>query len=155
MTEGPLSFPRSMRPPNPVGGPMIVAFSDRSFQAYSAVVYLRWELAQEDAETVEGVGVNGVPSCDVDEVDGVEYVTDDDQGVRKFYVQLLCAKSRVTPLLGLTIPRAELCGVVLASRLALSVAKTLSSDVLMKPSAVILLSDSECCISALNKSPVH
>ena len=71
---------------------------------------------QEDAETVEGVGVNGVPSCDVDEVDGVEYVTDDDQGVRKFYVQLLCAKRRVTPLLGLTIPHAELCGVVLASR---------------------------------------
>ena len=76
--------------------------------------------------------VNGVPSCDVDKVDGVEYVTDDDQGARKFYVQLLCAKSRVTPLLGLTIPRAELCGVVLASRLSLSVAKTLSSDELMK-----------------------
>ena len=42
VTEGPLSFPCSTRPPNPVGGPMIVAFSDGSFQAYSAVVYLRW-----------------------------------------------------------------------------------------------------------------
>ena len=42
VTESPLSFPCSTRPPNPVGGPMIVAFSDGSFQAYSAVVYLRW-----------------------------------------------------------------------------------------------------------------
>ena len=108
-----------------------------------------------DAETVERVGVNGVPSCHVDEVDGVEYVTDDDQGVRKFYVQLLCAKSPVTPLLGLTIPRAELCRVVLDSELAVSVAKALSSDESMKPSAAILLRDSECCISALEKSPVH
>ena len=42
VTEGPFSFLRSTRPPNPVGGPMIVAFSDRSFQAYSSVVYLQW-----------------------------------------------------------------------------------------------------------------
>ena len=90
---------------------------------------------------MEGVGVNGVPSCDVDEVDGVEYVTDDDQGVRKFYVQLLCAKRRVTPLLGLTIPHAELCGVVLASRL--------SSDKLMKPSAVNVLLRNHQCIETL------
>ena len=38
VTEGPLSFPRSTRPPNPVGGPIIVAFSDGSFQAYSVVM---------------------------------------------------------------------------------------------------------------------
>ena len=57
--------------------------------------------------------------------------------------------------LGLTIPRAELCGVVLDSELALSVAKALSSDESMKPSATILLRDSDCCISALEKSPVH
>ena len=34
VTEGPLSFPRSMRPPNPVNGPMIDAFLDRLFHAY-------------------------------------------------------------------------------------------------------------------------
>ena len=52
----------------------------------------------------------------------------------------------------MTIPRTELCGLVLTSRLALSVAKALAGDEAMQPVAAILLSDSTCCISRLEKS---
>ena len=69
-----------------------------------------------------------------------------------FSAQLMCAKSRVTPLSGLTIPRSELSGMVLSSRLTLTVAKALSVEESMHPTGSVTLSDSECSISALDKS---
>ena len=38
-----ICFPRSTRPPDAIGGPLVVGFDDGSFAAFAAVVYLRWE----------------------------------------------------------------------------------------------------------------
>jgi hypothetical protein len=53
-------------------------------------------------------------------------------------VNLLCAKSRVAPLKKLTIPRLELCGAVLGSRLVHKVVEALK----LKEPKVVLWSDS-------------
>lgn len=69
-----------------------------------------------------------------------------------FSSHFLTEKSRVTPLNGMTIPRSELNGVLLESRLTLSVAKARSTEVDLKPSCVTLLADSECSISAIENT---
>ena len=124
--EGYLCFPRTTKPANAIGGPMIVSFGDGSFAAFAAAVYLRWAVPCDHLDK---------DLCDGD-----------------FFVQLLCAKSRVTPFYGLTIPCGGLCGLVLSSRLTLTVSKALSIELSMYPTGAILLSDSECSISALDKS---
>ena len=63
---------------------------------------------------------------------------------------LLLAKARVTPLSGFTIPRSELAGTVLQSRLGLTTIKALQSEASMSPKGAILLSDSKCSISAVD-----
>ena len=121
-----ICFPRTTRPTNAMGGPSLVAFSDGSFTAFSAAVYLRWQVqcAHKSSDV-----------CDGD-----------------FSSRLICAKARVTPLTGLTVPRSELSGLLLASRLSLTVAKALSKEISLLPIGAVLLSDSECSISALDKS---
>ena len=37
-----VGFPRSVRPPNPIGRPELIGFWDGSDYAYSACVYVRW-----------------------------------------------------------------------------------------------------------------
>ena len=124
---GYLFFPRCSRPDNAIGGPYLVSFPDGSFVAFAAAVYLRWELSCDHPDPA---------LCDGD-----------------FSSQLMCAKSRVTPLSGLTIPRSELSGMVLSSRLTLTVARALSvEESMMHPTGSVTLSDSECSISALDKS---
>ena len=61
-----------------------------------------------------------------------------------FLVTLLTSKARVTPRAGCTTPRAELCALVLTTRLLVKVTSTLSS----KPVRVSILGDSTCTISA-------
>ena len=121
-----LCFPRATRPPDAIGSPRVVGFDDGSFQAFAAAVYLVWERSCQH---------KGSQNCEGD-----------------FSASLLCAKSRVTPLTGLTIPRSELCGVVLNSRLCLTVCRALSLEKSLCPSGVIMLSDSECSISAVDKT---
>ena len=123
---GAICFPRTTRPPTAVAGPEIVSFADGSFEAFSAAVYLRWP-----TKCAHAVNEN----CTGD-----------------FEAHLLTAKAKVTPLNGMTIPRSELNGVVLESRLSLTVARALNSEVELKPVGAILLADSECSISALEKS---
>ena len=118
-----LVFPRCTRPAGAVGAPMIISFSDGSFDAFATAVYIRWKMPGQNEAN--------------DEV---------------FHVQLLCAKSRVTPISGLTIPRSELSALLLSTRLILTAVKALSMVEEMQPDEAILLSDSECCISALDKS---
>jgi hypothetical protein len=123
---GYLFFPRCSRPANAIGGPYLVSFPDGSFFAFAAAVFLRWELPCDHPDPA---------LCDGD-----------------FSAQLMCAKSRVTPLSGLTIPRSELSGMVLSSRLTLTVARALSVEESMHPTGSVTLSDSECSISALDKT---
>ena len=124
--SGSICFPRTTRPVNAIGGPNIVGFDDGSFEAFCAAVYLRWQTECAHETSLD---------CDGD-----------------FASQLLCAKARVTPINGLTIPRVELNGLVLNSRLVLTVAKALSVDEDLHPVSAVLLADSECSISALDKS---
>ena len=118
-----LYFPRSARPVDAVGGPIIVGFGDGAFAAYVAVVYLVWQLACD-----HGAGCEG-----------------------HFQSSLLCSKARVTPLRGFTIPRSELSGGLLVSRLVLATARALSK-LDEKPSNSVIMLDSECVISCLEEN---
>ena len=121
-----LCFPRTTRPADAIGGPSIAAFSDGSSVAYAAAVYLRWEVSCKHEISID---------CDGD------------------YIScLLIAKARVTPLSGLSIPRTELNSLVLSTRLSLTTARALSKEGCLHPVSAVMLSDSECSISAVDKS---
>ena len=66
----------------------------------------------------------------------------------RHYVRLICAKARVTPLKGTTVPRSELSGFLILTRLL----KVVVSAMDVKPSEVTIALDSQCTISALQKS---
>ena len=116
-------FPRCARPPSAIGNPLLVSFSDGAFPAYSASVYLQWQIPCNHGQEV----------CEKD-----------------YDANLLLAKARVTPLSGYTIPRSELSGTLLQSRLSFTAVKALQSEESMCPKGVVPLSDSKCTISAMD-----
>ena len=125
-------FPRRTRPDNAIGGPVIPAFGDGAFPAYGGCVYLVWEHGCLDSDSCSFqscLGANG----------------------GHFSAFLALAKGRVTPLTGLTVPRSEISGGVIASRLLLRVVNALQS-LDEKPVSSIILLDSECTISTLESS---
>ena len=105
------------KPKNAIEGPILVGFCDGSLSAYAANIYLRWKMSEADE--------NG----------------------NLYSVQLLCAKAKVTPLNGCTVPKSELNAATLLSRLAKSATKALKADF---PSKVICASDSQCVIRSLD-----
>ena len=121
-----ICFPRSTRPANAIGHPMVPSFGDGAFPAFSAGVYVRWEIPCCHSSKAE---------CDGD-----------------FLACLICAKARVTPQSGFTIPRAELSGMTLQSRLTLTTVKALQTDRSMRPTGVVMMNDSRCSISSVDKS---
>ena len=124
--SGSLVFPRCSKPSNALDkGPKLVTLCDGALPAFAAAVYIVWETVCEHYST----------QCDGD-----------------FIARPLTAKSRVTPLSGLSIPRSECNAVVLGSRLTLSAARALSVENSMSPSSAVLLADSECVISTLDKN---
>ena len=66
----------------------------------------------------------------------------------RFHVKLVCGKARVTPLRGTTVPRSELSGFLILTRLL----KVVVNSMDVKPSEVTIAVDSQCTISALEKS---
>ena len=70
------------------------------------------------------------------------------EGNGDYYASLVISKGRVCPLRGYTVPRSELCGALVTSRLLLTVAIALSK-LEEKPTTAIMLLDSRCTISAL------
>ena len=116
-----LEFRRSTKPDDAVPdlGPVIVGFSDFGEEAFDGRVYLRWKKISP-------------PSCN-----------------ELYSAGLALCKAKVPPLDGLTIPRGELTGLCLQSRLVLVVAAALQKlDV--KPLSAILLCDSQCSINAVD-----
>ena len=107
-----LVFPRKSCSPKCVG------FGDGAFPAYGGSVYQVWE-------TVSDV-------CDV------EACTDGECG-EHFSAHLVLGKSRVTPLRGYTVPRSEMSGAVLTSRMMVRVIKALQSTSTPPSSAIMLL----------------
>ena len=121
-----LIFPRSTRPEKAIGPPTLVGFGDGAFPAFGASEYVRWETECQHSDLKE---------CSGD-----------------FEANLLCAKSKVTPLSGFSIPRSVLSGTVLMTRLLKSCVKALQCDESMKPRSITPLVDSKCTISVLEKS---
>ena len=117
-----ICFPRRVRPHSARGLPKVVGFSDGALPAFSSSVFLQWQVEC----------VHGLDECELD-----------------FDAQLLWAKARVTPLSGFTIPRSELSGTVLSSRMCLRTVQALSKEPSMSAESVIMLSDSQCSISAI------
>ena len=66
----------------------------------------------------------------------------------RFAVKLVCAKARVTPARGTTAPRSEMCGFLILTRLL----KVVVNAMEVKPAEITLAVDSQCTISALQKS---
>ena len=65
-----------------------------------------------------------------------------------YFVKLICGKARVTPLKGTTAPRSELSGLLILTRLLKVVVNALTD----RPSQITIATDSQCSISALEKS---
>jgi hypothetical protein len=121
-----LLFPRCTRPEKAIGSPTMVGFGDGAFPAFSGGSYIRWEFECQHTSEEECTG--------------------------DYDCNLLWAKAKTTPLSGLTIPRSELSGTVLMTRVLKSSVKALQCDQSMKPKSVTPLVDSKCTISVLEKS---
>ena len=123
MTEalecGILNFPRSTRPVNAVGkGPCVIGFGDGALVGFGGSVYLQWAVDDKFEDSVD------------------------------YDANLILSKGRMCPLRGYTVPRSELCGALLVSRLMLTVVKALCR-MEEKPVHAIMLLDSRCIISSL------
>ena len=129
-----LVFPRRARPVGAVGCPRIVGFGDGANPAYGGAVYLVWQFKCNDEDECDNV------YCREQLGEGGHYAG-----------YLILGKARVTPLRGFTVPRSEMSGAVLASRMMFRVVKALQS-IDDRPSSAILLLDSECTISSLEVS---
>ena len=125
-------FPRRTRPEKPIGGPRVTGFGDGAFPAYGGCVYMVWE-----------------HSCDDPAGCGSEHCQGDRGG--HFSAYLALGKGRVTPLCGFTVPRSEMSGGIVVSRLMLRVVRALQ-PMEDKPCSSIILLDSECTISTLEAS---
>ena len=66
----------------------------------------------------------------------------------RYVVRLICAKARVTSLKGTTAPRSELSGFLILSRLL----KVVINSMDVKPREITIAVDSQCTVSALEKS---
>ena len=125
LVEGTLPFPRSTRPEHAVGvGPLVVGFGDGAIPGYGGSIYLQWQV-----ECCHGGDCTGAEDGDFD-------------------ANLCMSKARVCPLRGYTVPRSELCGGLLTSRLLVCVVRALQK-LEEKPIGAVMLLDSRCIISAL------
>ena len=115
---GDIVISRAVKPEGTIGQPTLIGFADGSLEAYACSVYIRWELEASDGEDQE------------------------------HFVRLVCGKARVTPVKGTTVPRSELSGLLILSRLLKVVCNAMDT----KPSEIYIAVDSECTISAMEKS---
>ena len=126
---GCVEFPRTTRPDNSIGGPVIGGLADGNDLAYGCCVYLIWEF-----------GCNGNECVSI-------YCKTKDGG--HFSSAFLCGKSRITPLHGYTVPRSELSAATLLYRMLKRVVQALV-HIDVKPQLVIPMLDSKCTISLLD-----
>ena len=137
ITQDNLYFPRSMSSSRAVKKPKLVGFWDGTSQAFSAAVYVVSMISKHKENEEESL-----PEGDLEDKD---YNPEE----HEFTSQLVAAKARVTPLkTGLTIPRSELSGLLLCTRL-LSRTESLYSGGF---GSVSCLGDSTCIISSLDKT---
>ena len=132
-----LQFLRSCHPKNAVKLPWLVAFFDGSSQAFTAVLYAVWMVNKDGSR-----GLDELPTGDIKDEDF-------NPDLHHFTSQIVSTKARVTPLKqGLTIPRAEMSGLVLASRLQYRVSQIFPEKI----AVLSTIGDSTCVISAMDKN---
>ena len=119
----PIIIDRCARPPNALGRPQLAVFSDGSSVASAAVIYIIFEV-QEDKASPWSLNFGSK---------------------KKFHSRLLLAKTRVAPLNGMMVPRTEMNGLVLATKLLDSALVSMNEP----PETVTCCLDSECTISAV------
>ena len=115
---------RCARPPGATGPPYLVIFTDGSSVAYAAVVYVVYKLHR----TLPGPWSEGYDSQ------------------ATFAASLLLSKARVAPLAGMTIPRTEMNGLILGTKMG----DLALSSMRETPSRLTFCLDSECTIAAVD-----
>merc|ERR1712240_165303 len=137
ITQDSLYFPRGTSSSTAVKKPRLVGFWDGSSQAFSAAVYVIFMVSKHKDNNEESL-----PEGDLEDKD---YNPEE----HEFISQLVAAKARVTPLkTGLTIPRSELSGLLLCTRLLSRIVSLYSGGF----GSVSCLGDSTCIISSLDKT---
>ena len=116
---GDVVIERTVKPIGAIGAPELIGFADGSLEAYSCAIYIRWQMLKSTPEEPD-----------------------------RFFVRLVCGKARVTPVRGTTVPRSELSGYLILTRLLKVVIASMDD----KPFQVTTAVDSQCTISALEKS---
>ena len=66
----------------------------------------------------------------------------------RFAVKLICSKARVAPVRGITAPRSEMSGFLILT----SLLKVVDNSMDPKPTRITIATDSQCTISAVEKS---
>ena len=137
ITADSLWFPRSTSCTRAVKKPRLVGFWDGLSQAFSAVIY-----AVTMVSKIEENDLEVLPDGDINDEDF-------DPNLHEFKSHILTAKAHVTPLkTGLTIPRAEVSGLLLCSRLMAKAVSLYDGGF----GSASCLGDSTCIISALEKN---
>ena len=114
----------------------MVGFWDGSSLAFAGAVYVVSMIAKDEGYYDENLQYDDLLDHDFDEEK------------HEFEVHLLAAKAHVTPLkTGLTIPRAELSGLLICTRLMAKAATYFPGGF----SSAICMGDSTCIISSLEK----
>ena len=130
-------FPRAISCTRVAKKPRLVGFWDGSSQVFSAVTYAV-TMVSKTKENNQDI----LPDGDVDDKDF-------DPNLHEFKSHILAAKALVTPLkTGLTIPRAEVLGLLLGTRLMAKAVSLYDGGF----SSASCLGDSTCIISALEKN---
>ena len=115
----------------------MVGFWDGSSQAFSAAIYVVTTVSKTEENNLKVV-----PDGDIND-------DNSDPNLHNFESYILAAKAHVTPLkTGLTIPRLEVSGSLLCSRLMAKAVSLYDGGF----SSASCLGDSTCIISALEKN---
>ena len=140
-----ITINRSARPPNAEGKPRLVVFSDGSSVAYAAVVYVIFRVPKDVASLLylslsKDMAISSHSTLPKDMASpGLESES-------SYEARLLLSKARVAPLNGMTVPRTEMNGLILGTKLV-DLALSSMRDL---PTSVTFCLDSECTISTVD-----
>ena len=157
----PIPFTRTVRPSHSRGSAWLIGFGDGSLAAFAATLYVRWEVelpAGPESGPPSGPPVDHQMDHQVDhQVDHQfgppcgppEGPSSGPSGRQTHYwVNLLLAKARVSPVSGTSTPRSEMQSLIMMMRLILTAVKSLP----FKVERVVAALDSQCSIAATEKS---
>ena len=129
----PIPFLRTVMPSSARGRAWLVGFGDGSLAAFATALYVRWRVGPPEGPPF------GPPDGPPDGPPAEN---------TNYWVNLLLAKARVSPVHGTSTPRAEMQSLIMMMRLILTAVKSLP----FKVERVVVALDSQCSIAATEKS---